>query len=73
MRENVGGADRAFRAVAGPALIALGYTRWGGGEGRPLGLLMMLSGALLAETVITRVCPVNELLGVDTARRMQLD
>lgn len=72
MRENVGGADRAIRAVAGPALMLLGYTRWGGREGAPVGLLLMLGGALLAESALTRVCPVNEALGVDTARRISI-
>lgn len=72
MRENVGGADRAVRAVAGPALMALGYARWGGEQGRLPGLLAMLGGALVTETAITRVCPLNEALGVDTARRVRL-
>lgn len=67
MRENVGGWDRAARGVAGPALLALGYTRWGGSRGELGGLAAMLAGALVAETAITRVCPLNELLGVDTA------
>lgn len=72
MRENVGGADRMMRAVAGPALLAMGYARWGGREGDVLGLLAMLGGALITETAITRVCPLNEALGVDTARRVRL-
>jgi uncharacterized membrane protein len=72
MRENVGGADRAARAVAGPALMALGFGRWGGSEGSPLGLLALLGGALITETAITRVCPLNEALGVDSARRIKI-
>lgn len=69
MKENVGGADRVARAVLGPTLLALGLTRLGGHRGAPLGLLAMIGGALIAETAITRVCPLNELVGVDTARR----
>lgn len=72
MRENVGGADRVLRAIMGPGLVALGFARWGGHRGRPLGLLMMMSGAVVAETAITRVCPLNEALGIDTARRVPL-
>lgn len=72
MRENVGGADRLLRAIAGPALIAAGYARWGGSEGQPMGLLAMLAGALVTETAVTRVCPLNEALGIDTARRVSL-
>lgn len=73
MKENVGGADRIARAVAGPLLIALGYARWGGDEGEIPGLLAILGGAFLVETAITRVCPVNEAAGVDTARRVKVD
>ncbi len=72
MRENVGGADRLMRAVASPALLALGYGRWGGRTGALPGLLAMLGGALITETAITRVCPLNEAAGIDTARRVRL-
>ena len=72
MRENVGGADRTMRVVAGPALMVLGYAAWGGSRGELLGLLAMLSGALITKTAITRVCPLNELAGVDTARRVSI-
>ena len=73
MKENVGGADRIARAVAGPVLFALGYARWGGREGGLPGILAMLGGAFLVETALTRVCPVNEVAGVDTARRVKVD
>lgn len=69
MRENVGGLDRRTRLVAGPALLALGYAALGGSRGRLPGLLAMIAGALVTETGITRVCPLNEAFGVDTARR----
>ena len=68
MQENVGGADRALRSVAGPALIALGLTRLGAREGRRAGLCALVLGALTTETVITRVCPLNAVLGLDTVR-----
>ena len=67
MRENVGGLDRRVRLVAGPALMAFGFTRLGGRDGTIPGLLALLGGALITETAITRVCPLNEVLGVDTA------
>ena len=73
MKENVGGADRVTRAIAGPVLLAAGYTRLGGSRGALPGLLAMIMGALLVETAITRVCPMNELLGIDTARRISID
>ena len=66
-REIVGGADRTMRAIVGPAILLLGYTKLGGSDGAVPGLLAMLGGALITETAITRVCPVNEALGVDTA------
>jgi hypothetical protein len=69
MRENVGGADRVARAVAGPALMLLGLTELDALEGDLLGIVAVVAGALIAETAITRVCPLNELAGFDTARR----
>ena len=69
MRENVGGMDRRARLIAGPGLLALGYAVLGGHRGRMPGLLAMIAGALVTETGITRVCPLNEAFGVDTARR----
>lgn len=72
MRENVGGEDRLARALLGPTLVALGYARWGGHRGAPAGLLAMMAGAVITETAITRVCPLNEALGIDTAPRPRL-
>jgi hypothetical protein len=66
MKENVGRTDRRMRAAVGPALFALGYTRFGGREGRVGGLALMIAAALVVESAITRVCPVNALLGIDT-------
>lgn len=66
MKENVGGADRAFRLLTGPALIGVGYAGLGGRHGSNAGLLTMLAGVLTLESAITRVCPVNDLLGLDT-------
>lgn len=66
MKENVGRADRAARGVLGPALMSLGYGRLGGREGQAAGLLTMVSGAVLIESAVTRVCPINALLGIDT-------
>lgn len=68
MRENVGGRDRRLRGIAGPALLFLGYNAFGGRRGRLKGLAAMLGGALLTETAITRVCPLNSALGIDTRR-----
>jgi uncharacterized membrane protein len=59
--------DRGVRAVLGPALVA-----WGAADLRrspARGAAAMVAGALIAESALTRVCPLNEALGVDTARR----
>jgi hypothetical protein len=66
MKENVGTADRALRSLVGPALLGAGYARLGGREGRTAGLTAMIAGALIIESAITRVCPVNAMLGIDT-------
>jgi uncharacterized membrane protein len=68
MQENVGGADRALRSIAGPALVALGLTRLGARDGQAVGILAVVLGALTTETVVTRVCPFNAALGLDTRR-----
>jgi hypothetical protein len=71
MKENVGGWDRVGRAIIGPALLGAGYGLLDGRRGRLAGLAAMIGGALVTETAVTRVCPVNEVIGVDTARRIE--
>jgi len=71
MKENVGRVDRLGRAVIGPALAAFGYTRLGGRAGRVSGLVAMITGVLIVESAITRVCPVNALLGLDTRTKRE--
>lgn len=66
MKENVGTRDRVGRSLVGPAMMILGYLRLGAREGRPLGLATMIGGALVIESAITKVCPLNALLGIDT-------
>jgi hypothetical protein len=66
MQENVGRADRIVRSIIGPALMLFGYGPLGARKGRGMGLLTVIGGALLVESAITRVCPVNALLGLDT-------
>jgi uncharacterized membrane protein len=66
MKENVGTADAIVRSIAGPALIALGYTKLRGRRGRTAGLMAMMGGAILTQTAVTRVCPLNDALGIDT-------
>ena len=66
VKENVGQTDQAVRAALGPMLLLAGFTLLDGKRGRPLGLAAMVSGALITETAMTRTCPLNELLGIDT-------
>ena len=68
MKENVGRIDQTLRSVIAPVLLVLGYTTLNGKRGGTIGLIAMISGALLVESAITRVCPINALLGVDTRR-----
>lgn len=68
MKENVGGIDRGIRSLVGPALMAVGYTLLGGRKGRISGLLALVAGALFSESAITKTCPLNQALGVNTAR-----
>lgn len=66
MKENVGRIDRIGRFLIGPAIVALGYSRLAGRSGNLAGLATMLAGALVVESAVTRVCPMNALLGLDT-------
>jgi hypothetical protein len=66
MKENVGSWDRILRSVAGPGLLALGYFWMRGRQGRLPAVAAMVGGALITETALTQVCPLNRVLGVDT-------
>jgi len=69
MQENVGNADRSVRFILGPSLMGLGLTALGARQGRSAGLASIVTGALILESAITRVCPVNFLLGIDTREK----
>ena len=66
MRENVGRTDRLIRVVVGSALAFGGLRGLGAQTLGPAALLA--AGALVLESALTRVCPVNHLLGIDTRR-----
>ena len=66
MNENVGKPDQVVRAVVGPLLLIIGYTLLGGRRGKPAGLAAMLAGAMTVQTAVTRTCPLNEYLGINT-------
>jgi hypothetical protein len=64
MRENVGNTERLFRIGIGASLAAVGLSRVKNGGLGPA--LLFASGALVLESGLTRVCPVNALLGIDS-------
>jgi hypothetical protein len=65
MQENVGEIDRAVRFAVG-GLLVVGAVR-SLIKRRSVGAAMTLAaGAVIVESAITRVCPINALLGVDT-------
>jgi len=66
MQENVGNTDRLLRIGIGASLATFGLLRLKSGRLGPA--LLFASGALLLESAITRVCPVNALLGIDTRK-----
>jgi hypothetical protein len=66
MRENVGHVDRIVRTVVGTGLVALGFAPLRAHDGRLPGLFAVVAGALLLESAVTRVCPLNHALGLDT-------
>lgn len=76
MQKNVGGADRVARLVIGSVLLVVGVAGYAGLVGLAVGpvpqalasLLVVLVGAILLVTGITRWCPLNRLFGIDTYR-----
>lgn len=66
MQENVGNTDRLLRIGIGASLATVGLLRLKSGRIGPA--LFLASGVLLLESAITRVCPVNSLLGIDTRK-----
>ena len=72
MKENVGRTDRIIRSIAGPALMAVGYSKLGGNQGDLKGLATIVAGATLLESAITRVCPLNGLFGIDSRSKKEI-
>lgn len=75
MQKNVGGFDRRARFVLGPVLAIVGIaalagaiTLAAGTLGVALAAIALVVGAILTVTAVTRTCPMNSLLGVDTYR-----
>jgi hypothetical protein len=68
MRENVGGAERALRATIGPALVAWGWLVLAPARHKSGPVVLMLTGALVTETAVTKVCPVSAVFGIDTTQ-----
>ena len=66
MEQNVGGADRTARMVAGAALL-------GGGlfvlSDPKLRAAILAGSAVALGTAATGYCPANAALGIDTAHR----
>jgi len=71
MQENVGNTDRLLRIGIGASLAMAGLLRLRRGRLGPT--LLFASGALLLESAITRVCPINSLLGIDARRIRALE
>ena len=62
MQQNVGGTDRTARFVAGAALLGGGLL-----TSEPRWRAAMLAGSAVAlGTAVTRYCPGNALLGIDS-------
>jgi hypothetical protein len=68
MQENVGNVDRWVRVAVSGALI-LGGARALRAKGSVVPGLVLAGGAILLETAVTRVCPVNAALRIDTRQR----
>jgi hypothetical protein len=71
MQENVGNVERWGRAALGSALLAGSISAIL--RKRPTAAAALgATGAVLLETAITRVCPVNAMLGIGARARASL-
>lgn len=66
MQENVGRMDSWIRLGLGGGLAVAGIRALKGGLVMPA--VLFTTSALLVKSAITRVCPVNGLLGIDTRK-----
>lgn len=69
MKENVGLIDRIVRTVLGSGLLAVGASSLR--EAPVVGVVAAVAGALVLESAVTRVCPLNAALGIDTRSRKE--
>lgn len=69
MKENVGRTDRIARSIIGPGLMMVGISWLSGSSRNWPGIAALVGGTLILESAVTRVCPVNALLGLDTRRK----
>lgn len=75
MRVNVGGYDRIARLVLGPLLFVVGIVGYAGLVPLAVGpvpqafgsLLLVLVGLILTVTGAVRRCPLNAVVGLNTA------
>ena len=63
MKKNVGSVDRAIRALAGLALLAVYFT---GAVQGTLGIVAIVVGIVLLGTAAIGWCPPYALLGINT-------
>lgn len=66
MQENVGTIDRWVRVAVGGTLVTAGL--YGLARRNVLPAALLTTGALVLESALTRVCPLNAWLGIDTRR-----
>ena len=69
MKENVGRIDQTIRSIIGPTLFLAGYYSLEKKSRQKLPLAVMIGGALIIESAITRTCPLNAIMGIDTRKR----
>lgn len=69
MKENVGDTDQLVRSFIGPGLMTLGYFYLGGNKGNILGISTIVAGTIIAESALTRTCPANNFLGINTRKK----
>lgn len=71
MRENVGRVDQSFRVALSGLLGALAVAKYRKGARPLVPAALFVASSLVLESAITRVCPMNRLLGIDTRSKKE--
>ena len=66
--KNESTIDRVIRLIVGAGLVIVSLTSFGLASAEPLGIVLVVLGAVLLFTAATGTCLLYKLIGVDTKK-----